>query len=217
MVQDNASGAPGTPTQDASTAQSGVSSIDYDALAKALEPRLAEVVAKQWQSGKDTRIAKLQGKVDGFEKQLARYLELTGQPLDQKALRDLKIEDLLAQQSGGSSGEADVSEAVGNRKTDIPGVDEKTLSVMGLDAKDAEVVSLLKSGAPITDFVSLAARKQAVPASPAGVMSSPGGSAQSETLETLTAELVELQRDPVKNWNKLKEVGAKQKALLPKS
>ena len=217
MVQDEVSGTPGSPNQDASQAASPASAIDIEALAKALEPRLATLVEKQWQSGKDKRIAGLQGKVDGFEKQLARYLELTGQSLDQKALRDLKIEEFLAQQSGGSSVEAAVSEAAGNRKADTPSVDEEILSVMGLDAKDPEVVSLLKSGATVKDFATLASRKKAVPASPAGVMSSPGGSAQAESLETLTAELLELQRDPMKNWKRIQEVGAKQKALLPKS
>lgn len=218
MVQDDVTGTQGTPNPDASAAASQSSAIDYDALAKALEPRLAKLVETQWQSGKDKRIAKLQGKVDGFEAELNRYAELTGQPLDQNALRNLKIEKLLEQQAGGLDGEAAVSEAAGTRKADTPSVDEETLAAMGLDAKSAEVVSLLQRGAPFKEFVALANAKRSVPAaSPASVMSSPGGMAQTETLESLTAELESLMRDPRKNWKKIEEVGAKQKALLPKA
>jgi hypothetical protein len=215
MEQDVTAGTLGVPTQDASGQTSTASAIDYEALATALEPRLAKLVEKQWQSGKDKRIAGLQGKVDKFEDVLARYAEITGQPLDQKAIRDMKLDQLLAQQTGDQSNAAAVSDTTGTRLSDAPGVDVEVLDAMGLNPSSPEVAELLRKGAPLKEYAALA-KKAKVVATPAAVMPSASGGGTTETTDTLTAELNELMKHPAKNLEKIHAVSEKLKALLPR-
>ncbi len=92
-TDDSILGASGSPSQLASEAPTQPSAIDYAKLAEALEP----VIDRKLQSQKDSRIAKLTGRVDEFSKQLENYFAYAGGKVDQAALRQMQIDALLEQ------------------------------------------------------------------------------------------------------------------------
>jgi hypothetical protein len=128
----------------------------------------------------------------------------------------MKVDQLLALQTGDQSNTAAVSDATGTRTSDAPSVEADILSAMNLDPGSPEVADLLRRNAPIKAYADLANKaKVKAPTSPAGVMSV-GGGMQTDTLDNLTAELELLMKSPTKNMAKIKEVMDKQKALLPR-
>lgn len=211
-TDDVLTGEVGRPTQPPSGQPAQPSAIDYTALAKALEPSLAQLVEKQWQSGKDKRIAELTGKVDGFQSQLERYLQYAGAKLDPAALRQLKIDALLEQQTQGETAGA-VSPATGGQAT-LPGqasVDLDTLQTLDLDPNSPEVAELLRKNAPLSEYVGLVKRRKAkANVSPAAVQPTGSGSTVvGDDAEILTAELSKLMANPSANFSRIKEINKK--------
>jgi len=220
MEQDVVQGTGPVPTEPASNANAQPSAIDYTALAKALEPVIADRVERQWQSGKDKRIADLTGKVDGFQSQLERYLQYAGQNVNKDALRQMKIDELLEGQSpaqpGGNVSAASNPAGTGNAQ---PNVDVETLQALDLDPNSPEVKLLLEKDAAIGEYINLVKRRKAKPVvQPAAVMSAgSGGTIAGESAEELTQELQKLYNDPRANMAKISEISKKLEGLLPRT
>lgn len=217
-------GTPATPKPGASPEGVPTSAIDVDALAKALEPTLAKLVEKQWQSGKDSRISKLQGKVDDFDAQLARFTELVGEGMSQKRARQwMKVEQLLASQGAGEKDEPQAAPQVtgGNRQQQAPGVETaQLLNVLGLSDSDQQVMELVREG--VTDpnrFVQLAIQKkqaQTAAPNPAGIAPAGGGGGVDTTsLESVTADLQRALSAEKKDYELIKKLQKQHRELLP--
>lgn len=189
------------PGQPASPGGAPPSAVDAEALAKALEPTLKRLVEQQWQSGKDSRIAKLTGKVDGFEAQLARLQELMGKGLSQEdALWRMKVEDSLATQP--EIPQAAAPKAGTATPPPAPGFDlDAFLKAAGIDPNDAEVTAMVRDGRTgLPDIASLVVKRASQPKpTPNAAQAMPtgsGGTAAGETVEDIDRQLAELRKKP---------------------
>lgn len=224
------SGLPGgtaDANQNASTGSGTPTSVDVEALAKALEPRLEALVDRRFQSGKDKRIAKMEGRQDGFESQLARLKELQGEGFTEKAaLRMMKMEGEPDGQSLDQSGEGATPQGRAGSQPQASGANyaDSLIAALGLPVNDAEVLRVRAGEDPIqvvTQLTNLAQRrKQTTPVAPnpAALMPTTGGSSvpAPDDLESLTAELTSLMKNPTANIVRIKELSKKQLALLPR-
>lgn len=213
-------GTAGTPSQPASPAGTPPSAVDAEALAKVLEPTLKRLVEQQWQSGKDSRIAKLTGKVDDFENRLARLQELTGKGMSQEdALWRMKVEDSLAAQPGAP--QAAAPQAGTASQPTAPGFDyDAFLRAAGIDPNDPEVTALVRQGrTSLTDLAALVVKRASQPKpAPNAAQAMPVGSGSTvagETIEDIQRELDALRKKPAYQIDKSKynALYAKLKAL----
>ncbi len=95
-------------------------------------------IERQAQSLKDRRIPAQQRKLDEFEQRLAQYAAKTGQPLDKNAIREMQIDELLAQR-----GHASPPVAPGRAERDKEPVDlAAIIKAADLDANDPQVLQL---------------------------------------------------------------------------
>lgn len=218
MENETLDGDNGQPTQTSSNQGSETSAIDYDALAKALEPTLAKMVERQTQSTKDKRIAKLQGAVNGFETQLAEFEQLTKGGLS----RDVAMR-LMNLQNPRETDEVELEpvsqqSSAGKQDNVASSVDSDTLEAIGLDPNSPEVTNLLRRNASLEDYVGLVVKsKKAKPTpQPGGVMPSPGQSSPnfSEELDEITEQLNRLYQNPRSNQKQINELLGKQSQLL---
>ncbi len=206
------SGSPGTPP----------SSVDLKALAEALRPLLAEDIQRGAQSTKDKRIAKLQGQQDEL---LARYDDLLKEMTPAKAKRELLIDQLLVNQLEQQSAPVPTGSA-GTTSQAASDPIAALIPNLGLEPNSSEVVAAIRAHsndlpAQLAALNDLAAKKkaaQAQPPQPGSIMSSAGGAtaASGDDAESLTAKLNELMKNPAQNVEKIQEVSAKLKPLLPK-
>ncbi|HEX7975667.1 MAG TPA: hypothetical protein VF498_14750, partial [Anaerolineales bacterium] len=221
VENDLGSGAAGLPSQPASPNGEQPSAVDYEALAKALEPTLARMVERQWQSGKDSRIAKLTGKVDDFESRLARFKELQSSGMSEMAAKEfMKLESQIAQS------QPDVPQT-GASPTPQPGSQGQAtdsfdraafLRQAGIDPNDPEVTALVREGkTALVDLAGLVVKRGAQPKvqpNPATYIPTGTGGAVPDEIETVTQQLTSAMRNPVANRKLIQELSAKQEALL---
>ena len=167
MEQTPQAGAIGQPPSPTSPTGATTSAVDVKALADALKPYIDEAVERKAQSGKDKRIAKLQGTVDGFAEQLTEFQQW-------KALNKSDDEALLLMQMRRSLQGQEPVEVQGGAAPQPaqPGVDTRTiLLATQLDENDPQVGQLVRRGAGVGDYIALAAQRRSQPApSPAAVM-----------------------------------------------
>ena len=217
----------GTPdaNQVASPGTGTTTSVDVEALAKALEPKLQALVDQRFQSGKDKRIAKIEGRQDGFESQLARLKELQGEGFTEKAaLRMMKLESEPQEPPEQFVDTATPAGKSGTQPQASSGGYAELLTAFGLTANDAEVVAALDSNdfsstvARLTSITNKRKQPAAVAPNPASVMPTTGGSGvpAPDDLDSLTAELTRLMRNPTQNIARIKELSEKQLKLLPR-
>lgn len=212
----------GTPgqTNPGASAEGASPSLDVKALAEALKPYIADVVTRATQSQKDRRIGKMEGKVSDFEAQLARMNELVGEGWSQKQALRLMQSGIVEATNTDEEPAASQKPAQVSAQSVTSVEATKVIDVLGLDANDPDVLrATLGAKDPIPGLIELASArkaKAAQPPNPATIMGSGGGAASSETLDTLTEELTRLMRNPSANEARIREVGAKQKALLLK-
>jgi len=194
------------------------SAIDYEKLAKALGPTLSDLVERQTQSVKDKRIAGLQGKVDGFEAELAKFTEYTKRGMSQDdALWRMRVErQIFGDDAGDLVNEANPP-AVSDGNGDQGGssVDVDTLQAIGLDPNSPDVTDLLRRGASLQDYVALKVKQTKKPApTPASVMPTPGqGASTGAEIEDVTNRLLTLQQNPLKNRDEILKLSAELKQL----
>ena len=171
------------------------------------------------QGDKDRGIANVGKQVTELTKQMEKYEAYRADGKDpEAALREMQIDALL-----GSQGEVSptTSTPTGEVGTDPQAsvVDTKTiLTATGLDANDPDVIDLIGKGAKAEGYIALAAQKKAQPETePNAAQALPvggGASVPGDTLEQTTAELQEaLAKVPV-DIEKVRELKAKQAALL---
>jgi hypothetical protein len=180
-------GASGQPSQEASQVSGSTpSSVDVETLKTVLRPLIAEEVARNQQSTKDKRIAKLSGEMASVKTVLNRLEELMNEGFSQKqAVRLLEMEErqLLANRDSHQD-EAEVP-ATGKTgtQTQAGSVDTATLvKQLGLDANSPEVLAAIRGSDDIASqlatLASLAVKKraaqQATP-NPAQIMTGGGG------------------------------------------
>jgi murein L,D-transpeptidase YcbB/YkuD len=213
-------GAVALPSQPPSPNNASASAVDVEKLAQALEPYLQRIVDAKWQSGKDSRIGKLMGKVDSFESQLAEFKKWTGQgKSEEEALLLMQLARSLPSAANPQAEPAAPAAPAGNQAAQTPSVDTELLSVLGLAATDPDVTALLAQGkTDAQSFIELAKAKKAKPAAPpnaATILPTGGGSAApGEDLDTITAELNRLMAAPIKDFPKILELAKKHRALL---
>jgi hypothetical protein len=174
------------------------------------------------QGNKDKGIAKVAKRLDTFEERLAEFNALKAEGLSEKvALRLMRQESLTEEPS--IEPEPAAAVAKGGNLSNNANVDTDALLIAaGIQPNDPEVTRLYREGkTTLTDvaqfIVERKARATATP-NPAQVMPGTGGqslNAQPE-LEEISTELARLMQNPTANWNKIREVKEKQKALLPK-
>ena len=135
----------------------------------------------------------------------------------------MKMEDQLATPSDQSGTEVSPEEKAGTQTQETPAVTQAILEQLGLEANDAKVIDILRDKTnpieQVAAFATLAlenASAQQTPPKPAQVMPSADGGTTIETIDSLTEELSELQKSPVKNIKRMKEISAKLKEQLPR-
>jgi hypothetical protein len=172
-------------------------------------------------SDNDRGVHKLSKKVDSYVEKIAKYEERRSKGLEpEAALRELQIDELLADRDPSSQTDAPANDADGT--AELPaGVDAQVLEGLGLEANSPEVVELLRrDDASLNDFLKLAIQqglKNQQPANPATI--TPTGSGEtvgSDNLEAVTAELDAEIAKELPNHEKVRELQKKQSALLPR-
>lgn len=195
------------------------------------EPSLADVLkivtsldaqVRALQGNKDKGIAKVSRRMDTVEELLAEFNALKAEGWTEKqALRLMSRDELSDKPSIEPEPAATV--AKGGNLSNSPNVDtDALLTAAGIQPNDPEVTKLYREGK--TSLVDIAqfiverkARASATP-NPAQVLPGSGGqslNAQPE-LDEITTELARLMQNPTANWNQIRALKDKQKALLPK-
>ena len=173
------------------------------------------------QSDKDRGVVKVSKKVDSLAEQIAKYEEKRSKGLKpEDAWRDLQIDQLLADRDQSSQTKVPVQDAAG--PASLPaGVDAQVLEGLGLKANTPEVVELLRrDNVTLNDFLELAVQrrlKDQRPANPAAI--TPTGSGEGvgpDDLEAVTAELQTELAKELPDHKKVRELGNKQRELLPR-
>ena len=158
------------------------------------------------QAEKDRAVSKTNQRLDGFDEAIQRYARYAGVPVDGKALRDMRLDDLLeggampARPSVGAEAQAAQGQAV--KFTEM-------YQAVGLDANDNEVLNLTMQHAGKPEVLKAKlmdlklARNQA-PVPSAASVAAPSGGSPPANLEaeaaSLQAELAQLATDPRRNF-----------------
>ena len=197
----------------------------------ASEPSLADVLreltevrsqVRALQGEKDKGIAKVAKRLDTFAEQLAEYKELTSGGLSEKAaLKLMQLDEPPVRHDVNPAPAAAVG--TGGNQPNSANVDTDTiLRAAGIAPNDPEVTQLVREGkTSLTDvmqFIVERSKRASTQPNPAQVL--PGTSGQSVPaepgLEDLTTELTRLLQNPSANIARIRELRAKQAALLPK-
>jgi hypothetical protein len=221
----------GELSQPAQTSSKGTadntSAVDLGALTKALEPLIEKAVEKQWQSGKDSRFAKVEKheqQMTEFESQLARLQELSSKGVSQEdALWRMKVESRL----GGNvpaSPEVKVgsqTEVVGAAKVELDAI----VKMAGLDPGDKDVAEIYQKYPDdtlrqISELTTLGIKRQQsnqVNANPAQLQSvgSTGKILSQPTSEEILAEMDKLMQYPSRNKKRIDELAKEYDKLNP--
>jgi len=219
-------GTGGQPTQPVSPGATGADSTGEVTLADVLKDlKELQGQVRSLQGSKDKAVHRVQAEVNGLTEQLKRYEDLRAKGVSQEdALFRMEVEDEILARKGGNPAAQAPQQATAGSPSPAAGVDyTDILTSMGLDANNPEVVKAIANAKSpietIQQFTLLArARTTQTPITVTNPAPLPGagGAAAGDTLESLTAELVELQKSPLKNMEKIRAVMEKQKVLLPK-
>lgn len=202
------------------------SAVDVDSLKAIIEPLVQDAFDRGAQSTKDKRIAKQESRIGGIEDTLAELKVLQGEGMSEKqAIQYVKMQELLDAQSPENPQPASPApELAAQTQVTVEEYLSPLLQASGLDANDADVIDIVRkerdASKQMIAIANLAnSRKQVTPANPAAV--APTGDGQSlggETLESITTELNALYTQPATAATRarIRELGKKQKELLPK-
>ena len=220
-----AGGLPTTPaSQEQGTPSSPVDAVTLEALNKAVAMLTGEVNALK--SGKDKGIAKVATKVNDLEETIKQYEKYRQEyQTPDKALREMKVDAMLSGRDDGSYS-ADVLAGRGGNPSQPASVDYTGfINAMGLPVNDAEVVAATTAGGETLDVITrltdIANKRKQSPKPPAQPSPLPSSGGQSlpgeETLDDVTAKLTAAMNQPVINITQVRDLKAKQAALLPKT
>ena len=199
------------------------SSVDAKAFETALKELQGQVRALQ--SDKDRGVHEVKSQIKDLMKQFEWVKKAEARGLSPEEIEEqLELKALLAERRRGASPDSSSDDAAGSR-AQTANVDAKAiLTGLGLEANDPQVVEALRE----QDFVAQLAKLTEIAATkktqankpspnPAAIMPTSGGiSVQGEDLDTNTAELEKALRQPSPDMKKVRELSAKQQALLPK-
>jgi hypothetical protein len=219
-------GATEPPAQPPSEPPAEPSAVDEDSLKAILEPLVQAEVERRTQSVKDKRIAKQESRISSLEDTLAQLKELQAEGMSERqAIQYVKMEELLASQGQEVPTEVPPKE-VPAEQPQVAGEDylSPILEMAGIEANDPEVIELLRTERDafkrISAIKGLAdSRKQAeqTPPNPAATLPSGGGKAvETETLESVTAELKAERAKFPRDQKRIQELSDKHRELLPK-
>jgi hypothetical protein len=199
-----------------------VSPVDTKALEATVKELTAQVRALQ--SEKDKGVAKVSKEVQSLSEQFKQYEKLKARGLEpEEIVERMELQELLAERRG-SKPSADVPSGKAGTQTQEASVNvTEWLPIMGLDANDPKVVQVLASGLePMDQLTALRGvwdqnkKAQQQPPNAAQVMSAGAGTTTTgDTVDTLTDQMRELQKEPMKNYRKIQELSAKLRPLLP--
>jgi len=172
------------------------SGVDVEALAEALVPKLQpfidQSVERQWQSGKDRRIGKLEGAVSDIKSVLDEFNSWKKQGVsDEEALWRMEVSRKLSTREEPSPQD----QPPGTRPPAANAETQAILQELGLDANNPEVVKVMRDTTdPMKLVLNLAKLSvtRTPPPSPNPAQAQPaggGGQSVGNDVETLTQEL----------------------------
>ena len=193
--------------QTSPTADSQPSPVDVEALAKALMPKVEELVDRKTQSTKDKRIQTLENQVGSFESKLAEFKDLTNKGLsDDEALWRMSIEEQLKMNTAPPVQQPDPQEPVARVET------QAILKALGLAENNPEVTKILREtkdiAAQLVAFVNLSKTQTPAEPNPGAVQPSGGGGSVNQSAEAIAVQLIEAQKDPIGNRAQIKALTA---------
>lgn len=204
--------------QPAVSPNEAVSSTSMDATKMLAElAKRLEKLERGEQSVKDKGLFEANKRMDSFDERLARYDALLKRGMDpEDAKYRMAVEDMLAER--GSVPQTTPGSGAALREQGSSIDVDKVLQATGLSVDDPLVSQAVRLN-DVNALLELAvSRRNAPQPTPAAILPTGGGSSVPvETQETLTEQLLKLQQNPSQNWNKIMEVSAKLKALLPTS
>ena len=171
----------------------------------------------------DKRIAKQETKLNDVESQLARVKELMQEGLSEKmALQFMKVEELVGQNVLQPSSPSLSQAAQGSAPQAADDYLTPFLAATGLSDKDPGVLDVLYRVsdplAQVTELSNLATKRRPYPLvpNPAAVLPTGGGAPveAGDDLDTLTAKLTLLQKEPPKNIPEIKRVAEQMRQIL---
>ena len=215
------------PTPDASTTDAGQDSPGGESQLDTVLQQVAELTGqvRALQSDKDKGVAQVSKEVKNLSKQYETYFQRRESGLShEQALREDVLDSLVAERGV-------TPEIASVPPTEEPAVQPKVasedylspiLKMAGLDVNDSDVIAILRDESDpfkrITAVGALAeTRKQKPPLTLGAALPSGGGQAvETETLDSVTAELQAEQAKPIRDMEKIIELSEKHKELLPR-
>jgi hypothetical protein len=221
-------GAEETPSPPASEAQAAPSAVDEESMKAILEPLVQAEVEKRTQSIKDKRIAKQESRISSLEDTLNQVKELKAEGMSEKqAIQYMQMEELLKSQGQVPPEVPPAEELAAPKPVAADTLLSSVLNSFELDSGEADVVEIIRSNPgdaaaqilAVTKLVESRKQAQTTPPNPAATLPSGGGSAvESETLESIQAELnAELAKPATAETRaRIRKLGKKSKELIPK-
>lgn len=148
------------------------------------------------QSAKDKGIVKVARRVEAMEEQFTRYEQLRAAGLQPvQAQREMKLDALLAQMDDGatdlgSPGSAGLAPNAPATNVDMA----QTLELLQLKSEDPEVTDLVRQGAGLEGFFSLALKRRQTSVVPNAAAVLPTGSFSPQPGDTMETRAAELER-----------------------
>jgi len=217
-----------TPTPEASPPATEQGSPSGESQLEAALKKINELdgQVRALQSDKDRGVARVSKEVKDLSKQIERYEQWKelGKSKEE-ALRELQIDELLASSQPESAEVPPKEEPAVQPKAAGEEYLNPYLESLGLEDSDPDVIDILrKNRDPASRIIAMSelskSRKQAqAPPNPAAVQpTGAGGAVQPETLESVTEQLNRELAKPAspETRARIRELGKKQKELLPK-
>ena len=219
-------GAVEEPTQPTSETQAAPSAVDEASLKAIVEPLVEELLGRQTQSIKDKRIAKQESRISSIEDTLAQLKELKADGMSEKqAIQYMETQDFLISQGQiVPAAVAPLTEEPAVQPTVAPdALLSSVLNIAGLESSDADVIEIMRDNPnnPTAQAIAVnqlvQTRKQTKPPTPAAALSSGGGKAvETDTIDSVTAELEAERAKPIRDRERMNELGDKLRGMLPR-
>ena len=228
IIKEPVEGEPGAtepPAQPPSETQAEPSAVDEASLKAIIEPLVQDAFDRGAQSTKDKRIAKQESRISSIEDTLAQLKELKADGMSEKqAIQYMETQEFLKSQGQIPTEAPPAEEPAVQPEVATDVLLSSVLEMAGLKDSDPDVITLLREERdPAKQIIAIGTlaetRKQAKesPPSPGAALSSGGGKAvETETLESVTAELEAERAKPIRDREKFLELSEKHKILLPR-
>jgi len=215
------------PTPDVSPEVAGQDSPGGESQLETVLQQVTELTGqvRALQSDKDKGVAQVSREVKTLSKQYKTYFQRRESGLShEQALREDVLDSIVAERGVTPEIASVPPEGVPAEQPKVASEDylSPILKMAGLDVNDSDVIAILRDESDpfkrITAVGALAeTRKQKPPLTPGAALPSGGGQAvETETLDSVNAELQEELAREKKDFLRIRELGKKHKELLPK-